>query len=103
MTPAFDILGTLAGLVAVVLGLVVLVEEHKASPMLQRFALGGLIFTCVLVAVEGCGQLATFGVDLNPSPFGGTFCALLALNWYCRLRALHFRRKWTEQRKETML
>jgi hypothetical protein len=93
MSAAFDLLGILAGLIALVLGIVVIVEEHKGSPMLQRFALGGLVFACFLVVVDGFGHLATFGVDLTPSPFGGLFCLLLAFNWTCRLMALGRKRR----------
>lgn len=93
MTAAFDLLSILAGGIAVVLGIVVLVEEHKGSPMLQRLALGGLVFACFLVVVDGFGQLATIGVDLNPSPFGGLFSLLLAFNWTCRLMALRMKRR----------
>jgi hypothetical protein len=93
MTGAFDLLGVLAGGLAVLLGIVVIVEEHKGSPMLQRLALGLLVFACFLVMVDGIGQTAILGLELEPSPFGGLFTLLLAFNWICRLRALRRRRK----------
>lgn len=92
MTTLLDLLGVLAGFGAFVLGIIVIVEEHKDSPMLQRLALGLLVFTCFLVVVEAFGQLKTVGYDLEPSPFGAVFCVLLAFNWSCRLSALRRRR-----------
>jgi hypothetical protein len=85
MSPLYDLLAVLCGMLGTGLGVSVLVAEHKSSPFLQRLSIGILAFLCFMVALDGSVALRTLIGDVPPSPIAVGFAATCSANWIFRL------------------
>lgn len=83
---ALDIAACVIGACAALIGLIALAEEHRGSPMCQRFVVGLMVVLCINVALDGYAAAQLDGRLANP--VGVAFCFCLALTWAFRLRAL---------------
>lgn len=86
----YDALAFAVALAATVLGFLALVEEHRASPQLQRIAVAVLVFLSVDVLLDAAAALES---DTRTADLPGVaMVAALAGVWWFRLVDLRARR-----------
>lgn len=95
----FDALGGTVGLAAFLIGCIALVEDHRTSPMGQRFTVGLMLVLCLNVAIDGF--IAAEIPGRRVVPIGVAFALCLAVTWGYRLCALRRRRRAERQLEKT--